>query len=587
MQRLFGSEFRMPFVILVCLAAGAIPGWSILWVIAIAIGLGKIIWDSIGKIRNGKYSLDYIAFLAMIVSLPAEQYLAGAIVALMITGGEALDEYAASRAERALRSLAERIPKHCTVRLPNGSTVEKPIQSISKNEIIIVKPNELVPLDGVLRSDEALLNEANLTGEALPVTVVRNTFIKSGSVNIGELIEISVEGSFETSTYMRIVRLVEDAKKHQAHVVRLAEKVNFPFTAIALLLAGGAYLFSDELSRALAVLVIATPCPLIIAAPVAFIGGLSRAARKNIIVKRPVTLELLDRVTVVFFDKTGTLTLGEPDLISIKKMSGERSENSILSIAAAIEFHSIHPLSRAISAARATRKTPVLEAHGVVETIGKGIAGTVDGVRFSVSKATQSEEEGIVLSLMEEGREIAQFHFEDKMKENVDELFRALSGRGIRMEIITGDRKENAMRLFGHFGIPIHTGVSPEEKFAIIDAEKKNGHTVAMVGDGLNDAPALAHANVGIVFSGTENSAAIEAADAVILGRDIMLVDDLFDTARRSMRVAAESVWGGVALSSLGMVAAAFGYIPPIAGAVIQEVIDVAVILNSLRTAAR
>ena len=587
MQRLFGSEFRMPLVVLACLAVGAIPGWSIMWVLAIVIGLGKIIWDSIGKIRNGKYSLDYIAFLAMIVSLPAEQYLAGAIVALMITGGEALDEYAAARAESALRSLAERIPKHCTVRLSDGSTVEKPIQSMSKNEIIIVKPNELIPLDGVLRSDEALLNEANLTGEALPVTIARNTFIKSGSVNIGALIEISVEGSFETSTYMRIVRLVEDAKKHQAHVVRLAEKVNFPFTALALLLAGGAYLFSDELSRALAVLVIATPCPLIIAAPVAFIGGLSRAARKNIIVKRPVTLELLDRVTVVFFDKTGTLTLGEPDLISIEKKSGERSENNILSIASAIEFHSIHPLARAVSAARAVRKVPVLEAHGVVETIGKGIAGTVDGVRFSVSKATQSEKEGIVLSLMEEGLEIAQFHFEDKMKENVGELFRSLSARGIRMEIITGDRKENAMRLFGHFGMPIHASVSPEEKFVIIDAEKKNGRTVAMVGDGLNDAPALAHADVGIVFSGTENSAAIEAADAVILGRDIMLVNDLFDTARRSMRVAAESVWGGVALSSLGMVAAAFGYIPPIAGAVIQEVIDVAVILNSLRAAAR
>src|SRR3989344_1477515 len=354
MQRLFGSEFRMPLVVLACLAVGAIPGWSIMWVLAIVIGLGKIIWDSIGKIRNGKYSLDYIAFLAMIVSLPAEQYLAGAIVALMITGGEALDEYAAMRAESALRSLAERIPKRCIVRLPDGSTAEKPIQTISKNEVIIVKPNELIPLDGVLRSDEALLNEANLTGEALPFTIARNTFIKSGNVNIGELIEISVEGSFETSTYMRIVRLVEDAKKHQAYVVRLAEKVNFPFTDLALLLAGGAFLFSDELSRVLALLVIATLCP---------------------------------------------LTIGEPYLISIEKKAGGRSENNILSIAAAIEFHSIHPLARAISAARTTKKAPVLEAHGVVETIGNGIAGTVDGVRFSVSKATQSGREGMVLSL--------------------------------------------------------------------------------------------------------------------------------------------------------------------------------------------
>src|SRR3989344_1096784 len=315
---IYRKEFRFPLAVLGLLAAGILSPFDEFWILAILLGLGKIIYDSVGKIREKNYSLDYLALLAMIVSLFADQYLAGAVVALMITGGEALDEYAS--------------------RLADGTTSDKPIQEVGNGEIIIVRPNELVPLDGNLVSASALLNEANLTGEALPVSFWRGTYIKSGSVNVGETIEISVEGKFQDSTYMRIVHLVDEAKKHQARIVKLAERVNFPFTAAALLLAGGAYALSGELSRALAVLVIATPCPLIIAAPVAFIGGLSRAARRNIIVKRPTTLELLSRAQIIFFDKTGTLTLGEPLLVRVEASGKEKSELDLLGIAAAIEF---------------------------------------------------------------------------------------------------------------------------------------------------------------------------------------------------------------------------------------------------------
>ena len=588
MQSIFRPEFRMPLAVLLCLALGALlpsPFGGYFWALGTLIGLAKITWDSFEKIREGKYSLDYIAFLAMVVALFADQYLAGAVVALMITGGESLDEYASARAESALRKLVERIPKSCVVRMPDGSTTEKPIQEVREGEVIVIRPNELVPLDGTLQSPQALLNEANLTGEPLPMTLVKGTFIKSGNVNVGETIELAVEGGFATSTYMRIVHLVDEAKKHQAPVVRLAERVNFPFTAIALLLAGGAYLLTGEIARALAVLVIATPCPLIIAAPVAFIGGLSRAARKNIIVKRPATLEELSRVGVVFFDKTGTLTLGEPRLSAIERHDTSRSETEVLSIAAAIEFHSIHPLARATLTARAARNTPILEAKNVVETIGKGIAGDVSGSRFTITKSPLAATGGILLSLLENDTEIARLRFEDEIKDNVATLFQSLHKEGVAMEILTGDRQENAERLFGHFGIPIRASQTPETKFAAIDEMKKRNITVAMVGDGLNDAPALAEAQVGIVFSGTENSAAIEAADAVILGRDVMLIVELFDTARRAMRVAAQSIWGGVALSVVGMTFAALGFIPPVWGALIQEVIDVAVILNSLRAA--
>lgn len=583
MRFLFRPEFRIPLLVLASIAGGFAPGFPLLWLLGVAIGIGKIVWDSVEKIREGEYSLDYIAFLAMVVSIISGEYLAGAVVALMITGGEALDAYASARAEGALRSLAERIPKSAPVRQRDGSTVDTPLQDVKSGDTIVVRPNELIPLDGTLLSAGALLNESNLTGEALPVSVPKGAFIKSGSVNAGELLELSVEGTFETSTYMRLVHLVDEARKHQPKVVKLAEKANFPFTALALILAGAAWLVSGELSRALAVLVIATPCPLIIAAPVAFIGGLSRAARRMIIVKRPVTLEVLSRVKTVFFDKTGTLTLGEPVLTDIELVSASRTKEELLSIAAAIEFHSLHPLARAVCAARAARSAPLLEARAVKETVGVGIEGDVGNSRFRISKAAEARD-GISLSLFEGAIEIARFHFEDEMKENVTELFKTLREHGIRMEILTGDRKESAERLFGHFGIPIRAGLSPEEKYAAVDDAKKTG-VVAMVGDGLNDAPALAHADVGIVFSGTENSASIDAANAVILGRDIALVGELFETSRRSMRIAAQSIWGGIVLSTIGMIFAALGYIPPVLGALIQEAIDIAVIVNSLRAA--
>lgn len=581
------KEFRLPLFVALALIFGFFPApWgAALWALGIAAGIGKIVWDSAGKLRAGEYSLDYIAFLAMVVSLAAGQYLAGAVVALMITGGEALDEYASARAEGALRGLAERIPKSCTVRREDGSTADIPIQAVREGERIVVRPNELVPLDGSLVSAEALLNEANLTGEAVPVGFRRGAFIKSGSVNAGETLELAVAGSFESSTYMRIVHLVDEAKQHQAPVVRLAEKVNFPFTAIALALSLGAYLISGELWRALAVLVIATPCPLIIAAPVAFIGGLSRAARQNIIVKRPATLEALTRARMVFFDKTGTLTLGEPRLVHIDAQVSDMSGLDALGIAAAIEFHSIHPLSRAIRNAADARGIAMREATQVRETIGHGIEGVVGGERYAVRKAAGAP--GLTLALVRDETDIAHFTFEDTIKENVAELFQALEARGIRSAILTGDKRENAEALLGHLGVPIRADLTPESKFAAIDAAKNAGAQTVMVGDGLNDAPALAEANVGIVFSGTENSAAIDAADVVILGRDASLIGALFDTAYRAMRVARESIWGGVALSTIGMLFAAAGFIPPVAGAIIQEVIDVVVILNSLRAASR
>jgi len=575
-------NFRIPLAILILAIAGAVLGHPLPFIVAIIIGLAKLVWESIEKIRAGRYSLDYIAILAMVTALIADQYLTGAVIALMITLSGALEEFGAERAEASLKSLIEKIPKNCLVKNGTSGYSERPIQSIKEKEIILIKPNELVPLDGFLRSKHAIINEANLTGEADPKELRLNDFIKSGFVNIGPAIELEVAGDFSTSSYQKIISLVEESKKHPAKMVRLAQRFNWPFTAVTLLLAGGTYFLTQDISRLLAILAIATPCPLLIAAPIAFLGGMNKAAKRNIIIKKPSVLETLSGVTAIFFDKTGTLTLGEPALRKVEIFDKSIDESHALVIAAAIELHSLHPLARAITAEHARRTLPDLTARSVEETIGVGIAGVVDGKPYRLSKSKESTADGINLDMFRDNIRIARFVFDDQLKQNVEEFIHEMKKRHT-IAIITGDKKENAERLFGKFGITIHAECLPEHKFAIIKEKRDAGHRVVMVGDGLNDAPALAMADAGIVFSGTENSASIEAASAAILSHEILLVGDALSISKRATQIALQSIVIGIGLSLVGMGFAAFGFITPVVAAIIQEIIDVGVTINALR----
>lgn len=588
-MRLFGSYvkteiFILPGVVLVLLTAGILKAPYALQT-AVVIGLLKIVFESYKNIREGRYSLDYIACTAMAVSLYSGEYVAGAIIALMFTGGEALDDFASNRAYTALKALGETIPKNCLV-LRGTSYHETPIQDVREGDVILIKHGEIVPLDGTVRSPaEALLNAANLTGE--PETIVRKTgtFIESGSVNVGATIELAVVGDFSSSTYHRIAELVEDAQAHPARMVRLSERANLYFTVITFAIAGITYAFTGDVVRLLAVLVIATPCPLIIAAPVAFISGMSRAARAGIILRRPAAFEGIARAHTVFFDKTGTLTLGEPRLQEIEIVPHEnaiQTQNEALAIAAGIEIHSLHPLGRAL-VAEATRRNVRYEiASTPQEQIGRGIAGVVGGAAYTVSGAERSER-GITLSLARGDTELAQFHFVDILKQGATRLISDLRERGVRVAIITGDRKENAEKVFRGLDAEILARQSPEDKHRLIQNAQAQGDAVVMVGDGLNDAPALARANVGIVFSGTENGASIEAADVAMLGHDMDKLAELFAASRRTVGIARQSIYGGIAASTLGMVFAALGMLPPVTGALLQEVIDIVVILNALR----
>ena len=325
-------------------------------------------------------------------------------------------------------------------------------------------------------------------------------------------------------------------------------------------------------------------CPLLIAAPLSFIGGLNKAARKNIIVKSPFVLELLAKTKTLFFDKTGTLTLGIPRLGKIEAFDPSVGETEALSLAAALERHSFHPIAKSFVAEQGKRGGAVSEAENVEEKIGEGMFGEIGGRRYGVVKAAGISDNGIVVELVREGVPIARFFFDDELKEDVGRVFGYLRERGYRLGILTGDKKANAERLFGHFRLPIYASCSPEKKMTLVTRAQQKGELVGMIGDGMNDAPALALADVGIVFSGTENSASTEAADVAILERDAWLIRDAVHIGRRSYHVALQSILIGIGLSTAGMLFAFFGFISPITGAVLQEVIDAVVIVNALRS---
>lgn len=587
MRYLQRSSLILPGLVVVLLFGTLLTPFTLLPLMAIGIGMTALGTVAVRQIHEGSWSLDYIAFIAMVLATLTHEYLAGVVIALMYTSGEALETYASHRAEASLASLLARIPKTALVKTRTGALEEKPLATIPMGTTIVIRGGELVPLDGLLASPKAILNLANLTGEPLPEETMRGAVVKSGSVNAGEAFDLTVSGTLATSTYAKIVSLVQNAQLDQAPLVRLAERANIPFTLLTLGISGCAYFVTHDILRVLAVLVIATPCPLIIAAPVAFIGGLSRAARKNIIVKTPVVLETIARVTTLFFDKTGTLTLGEPRLTDIVMIDPSMGDFRALTLAASLEFHSIHPLAKAVITAAKARGVSATPAQNAKETVGTGIEGSVDGHHVSLAQAPEAHHRPGTISLVlkQDAKPVATFHFADVLKDHAKKLLVELSHQGFALAVLTGDRLENAQAVFAGLPITIHAGCTPEEKYRIVDRARSGGAVVGMIGDGLNDAPALARADVGIVFSGTENSASIEAADVAILSHNVALIHELFLLSKRSVRIARQSIGAGIGLSTLGMLFAAAGSIAPVQGALLQEGIDTAVIVNALRAA--
>ncbi|WP_454083388.1 heavy metal translocating P-type ATPase [Georgenia sp. Marseille-Q6866] len=545
----------------------------------------------VDDLRSGTYGIDILAVTAIGSAVAVGEYWAALVVCLMLSGGEALEDYAAGRARRELTGLLENAPQTAHRLDAAGALDDVAVEEVAVDDRLLVRPFEVVPVDGVLESDAATLDESSLTGESLPVDRARGEQLLSGAVNGGEAIEVRATAAAAESQYQRIVALVREAQESKAPFVRLADRVAVPFTVLALALAAGAWVVSGDPSRLAEVLVVATPCPLIIAAPVAFMGGMSRAARSGIIVKSSGTLEQLARARTVAFDKTGTLTYGEPRVTSVQAQAGERHE--LLALAAAVEQYSAHPLAAAVVEEALAAGGAVPTADDVTEIPANGVRGVVDGRVVVVGSARfVARETGVEPARPPEGhtgvhvgvdgRYAGYVALADELRAETPATMASLHRAGVRTTMmLTGDGEHVARHIAGQAGIDdVRAELLPQDKVDAVRAAAPR--PVMMVGDGVNDAPVLAAADVGVAMGARGASAASESADVVITVDDLSRSARAVHIGRRTLRVAWQSIAIGVAMSVGLMLVAAAGVLPAIVGAWLQEAVDLACILWAL-----
>lgn len=556
---------------------------------------------SVGRrLLRGELGVDVIAVLAMAGALLLGQYLAGAIIAVMLTGGSALEEYAIARARRELSALISRAPRIAHRRQGDGF-MDIPVDQISLGDALIVKPGEIVPVDGIISSGTAVLDESSLTGEARPASLAAGMPVRSGGSNAGGPFELRATATASQSTYAGIIRLVQAAEASKAPIERLADRYALAFLVLTLALALLAWLLSGSALRALAVLVVATPCPLILAAPAAIIAGVSRAARHGIIIKGGAPLETLARTRVLLLDKTGTATSARPEVVAVESF-GEASTDEIVRCAASVEQLSVHPYAPAILAEARNRKLALVFPAGVAEQMGTGIAGEVDGRRVAVGQrafvapgaprtaAVRSVEQraaadgsaSVFVSI--DGALAGVLVLQDPIRPEAPRALRALRAIGIaHIHLVTGDHPDVAELVGDVLGVDrVFAERAPDEKADVVRRVRAEGVT-AMVGDGINDAPALALADVGIAMGARGATAASEAADVVLTSDRFHGIADAVRIAQRTRHIALQSILVGMGLSLIAMGFAAAGHIAPVDGALLQEAIDVLVILNALR----
>jgi heavy metal translocating P-type ATPase len=548
----------------------------------------------------GRFGVDAIALVSMSAAVALGQPLAGAVVALMYSGGNVLEDIAVARAAHDLRSLVDRAPREAH-RLTDDRIEEIPIAAANVGDRLMVRAGEIVPVDGVVASMAATVDESALTGEPIPVVKARGGAILSGSLNAGEAFELTVTAAAGDSTYAGIVKLVTAAQTAKAPFVRLADRYALIFLPVTLLVALLAWLISGDLIRSLAVLVAATPCPLILAAPVAFIAGVAQAARRGILVKGGGPLEALARAHTVLFDKTGTLTVGGARLLSVEVAPGA-TVDEVLMLGASLEQASHHVLAKAIVQAAVERGLKLKVPERIREAMGSGLSGVIDGRRVSAGSRDMvlaageiapwalrairraSWRSALIVFVAVEGQPIGALLLADELRSDTPRAVRLLRDAGItRMVMVTGDRAAAAQAIGAALDLDaVLAERVPSDKVEAVRSEQRLNPTI-MVGDGINDAPALASADVGIALGARGASASSEAADVVILADRLDRVGEAIAIAQRARRIAVESIVAGMGFSFLAMAAATLGWLEPVPAAIVQEVIDVAVILNALR----
>ena len=576
----------------------------LVWAGSIAVALVPLSYSVLRSVLRGDVGVDVIALVSMGGSLLLGEYLAGAVIALMLSGGNALEGAAVRRARRELTALLERAPKIAHRR--QGDELEEiPVEEVGVGNVVLVRAGEVVPVDGVVVKGQAVVDESTLTGEPLPVSYEEGGMIRSGAINAGEAFDLRATRPATESAYASIVRLVRSAEEQRAPFVRLADRYALFFLPVTAVIAGAAWILSGEAVRALAVFVVATPCPLILAAPIALISGISRAAGSGIILKGATAIEKLGTAHTVLLDKTGTLTLGTPEIEHVLSFRDFDSDE-VLRLAASVDQLSAHVLAEALVRGARHRGLALEFPEGVVENPGQGIEGKIDGRRVAVGSTIWLRERGYKPEEADErlledgsasgrakvlvgvdGHTIGEIIMGDHLRSDTSQLVERLHGAGVgQVAVVTGDQRAVAEEIGQQVGVDhVYAEQSPEDKLEVVRSARSHPgwQPVVMVGDGVNDAPALALADVGIAMGSAGATVSSETADAVVTVDRIGRVADAILIGKRSFGIARQSVMVGMGLSIVAMIFAAFGYISPVAGALLQEVIDVAVILNALR----
>jgi len=583
---------------LILRAGGQLTLADTVWTLGVLPVLAALLVEIVQSLRRGEIGLDIVAALSMAAGLVFGETLAASVVALMYSSGQFLESYAEGRARREMHDLLARVPRSASRYTHEGETLEEvPLEALAPGDRLLIRQGDVVPADGTVASELAFLDTSALTGESLPQRLSEDAEALSGATNAGEAFDLTVTRPAADSTYAGIVRLVEEAQQSKAPMSRLADQWSFGFLAVTVALAGLAWALTGDPIRAVAVLVVATPCPLILAVPVALVAGLSRAAQYGVLIKGARPLEAMAHIRTLILDKTGTLTDGRPRITAITPQDN-LAEDDILRLAAAADQASKHPVAQAIVAEAKARGLTLALPRAMEERPGEGVIARIEGRRVLVGGEdfVASQIEGpvpprpaldagaVLVAVAIDGQMAGHLVMADPLREGVGALLAGLKRQGVkRILLATGDRREVAERVTRGLGLDgLRAGLSPDQKVLLVLTEGKSG-PVMMVGDGVNDAPALAAADVGVAMGARGAAASAEAADVVLVQDRIDGLAPGLEIARRARAIAMQSVVAGIGLSVLGMIAAALGWLTPVEGAVLQEAIDVAVILNALR----
>jgi len=571
-----------------------------LWTIAL-IGAGfPVVWRTLQSARRGNYATDLVASLSIVTAAIIGQPLAGLVIVLMQTGGEALERFAERRASAAVRELERAAPRIAHWITRTRGLVDVPVGALNVGDLFLVRPGEMVPCDGIVVGGLSEIDASQLTGEAIPVRADEGTPVMSGSLNLHGVLTVRASARAAESQYSKIVELVREAQASKSPLQRLADRYAVWFTPATILVCVVTFAFTRSWTSVLSVLVVATPCPLILATPVALIGGINRAARQKIVMRHGAAVEMLSDATLAVFDKTGTLTVGKPAVSHITALAGF-TERDVLRSAGAVEHGSSHLLGRVVVEEAEKRYGILPDARQHREWPGQGLTGmlgdseVVVGSRAFVARhagtslaafdAALDGDAGLRAYVLISGKPAGIIEYADSLRPELKDFLATLDELGLsRTVLLSGDRSANARAVGLEAGIKeVHGELLPADKAALVSRFRARGEVVLMVGDGTNDAPALSAADVGVALAGHGGGVTSEAADVVVLVDDLSKVGEAVAISRRTMRLARQSIATGLVLSGVAMVFAAYGFIPPTEGALLQEAIDVAVILNALR----